>query len=1725
MKVLPIFPLYPSPSFLQYNVSLGIPGPKLWDLPLIGDFAKKSNFPNTQSSILIPDVEYIKRFANYELGIADAMLKATQAQNIAKIKTPEIRNQFDQLFGSSEKKTGAFKEGIGLISIEKTILSSVFESQKPYFEIAQFVIKSLAKVEDIIARITPLIGAAVNPPLALAIKSRKPKGNGPQSTKFLTPYGTPLALGYKNSAQIKKELDKLKTQLQRGNGVSIDKSGNYKKVPKNNNGNGLTQSSNFENDSNLMFTYATVSTYYSTGVFIPQEDYLYKYIDLPADEKLPPVLTPDEPEEKDLKPDRIILGIFNKNGTPINPNSKIQYWGVNQDGTDLTIQESIFEKAPWIKNEKWIFDKSIDYNGSLSWQTLEVENYKWRKNGSIVTQKDSPGDGWEKLKYKDVLDFNKEELQYLKYKEDDFIVDFGQSTISDYRKYYDFLVEKGFVKYNVTNEERPEIMQQVEKLFSENAPNDKILEQLQNLIKFGDFKNSYVLGLDKQDWKRYSNSNTPQDSIPDSVRKIFKPMRFNIAGETVWIDPEGEYDLKVVKVDPVLKLDYSSSLNASRKRVGETNLKRGLGKDNLKNKLSSEDGIKAANEIIQRNSNIRNFVKNKLQILVVDNNGPVTFNLKTYRTDLTIYNESELEVSYKNIENYDFINWNVNIDNLTGVKTPDFRNVSIKLYFDADSYPKSFEKNINKEFRGGQVYSPDTNYNDGSNPLNNSYSLSFTDSIRNLINLSERSDFDDNFDSIMKNNGLDWNRDKFDKFKRNSEWLLSKIDEIGNVSIDSDETDKVETSELLSKSGNTIQYKTIEYTYITKTILKPLILANAIGLVLSAILKYEGSLLAIASLQPVLAASLLAGAIDDTKDAIEKFKEAKDKYPYYNREVKSSSITTPPNFYIEFGGFGRGKWELKLLNGIVKEIIFHKGVLSSNTLVSNGYVSDNIPINNGLVPNNARALPLFGKSNILTFSLSPPPIIGLNFNAEKSTALLNVTELEKFQISVFETNGSGGKLKSVSSSNYAKKTILNKKIQELGVQNKSYSKGRYGAGWKGGLAKDKDGKPVLNDDGTPFIEPDNPQFVGYLRRSQLTELDLEPYYIIEGYKKSQNEDTKDNSGGYGGAGAGSGSGAGIGAGTGGGGGFYRMPDAIGIIKVMIELTIELGMKLFPAINKLISLIKNPANFIIEIIKSKVEDHFLIFSPKITQIMQKVSEYSTSIKSITNPDLKYFKVKEMKDYVKGTEIANYLYVDDKGDFRFVIDGPALIGFFGILFGIDLNLSKAFNGGIPIKPIFSAPNPSNFDQFVDKFGLKKPNSTKKNDSSWGNGDPNVTDNNKEDLEDKVIKNLDLTKPDEITKNKVVSKNGSKEYYEEVEITYSTGKFIEGVDYKYIYLDQQIEKTIREADELVNATSDIDYSGTASNPIDALQLASEKYQHAYDLIDKDDKSKQSLRKLLMDKIRALKGKINIVSQPLFKLLLGIVTLPLKIVFSIIKWLIDFFKKLLNPIKFPGLMVEFLSFKWIMQFFTPKGLLDIAGIKFNPEKVAEWCIAVNVPNPLFGRIPGVGQYLIPDDYVIADLNEFLSVGFEAKLPVYTAKQYRDLCLRPFRLFFVFLCFIEKIINSFIMLIWSVMGITAVIPPPLIKLCKRIPENVNPRDIREVISGLYKDGDLNVADPKLSTEELKNTATGDSYDFIYEVKLPDGTVKKELDPEAVKKIMEDNKDLNFDFLNFETLE
>ena len=252
---------------------------------------------------------------------------------------------------------------------------------------------------------------------------------------------------------------------------------------------------------------------------------------------------------------------------------------------------------------------------------------------------------------------------------------------------------------------------------------------------------------------------------------------------------------------------------------------------------------------------------------------------------------------------------------------------------------------------------------------------------------------------------------------------------------------------------------------------------------------------------------------------------------------------------------------------------------------------------------------------------------------------------------------------------------------------------------------------------------------------------------------------------------------------------------------------------------------------------------------------------------------------------------------------------------------------------------------------------------------------------------------------------------------------------------------------------------------------------------------------------------------------------TTPLKVVLSIIQKLIDLFKNMLNPFTMPQAVMEFLSFEWIMEYFTPIGLLKLAGVDFDPKKAVEWCVAVNVPNPLYGIIPGMTQYIIPDDFLIADLSQFLDVSFMAKLPTYNAKQYRELCLKPFRIFTTFLCFFEKIINAFIMLIWSIMGITAIIPPPLIKLCDKLNENLKPEDAMDIVDGLFKDGTNTSATASTSAMGMTYSGDGSSYNFIYEVQLEDGTIVRNLDAESLQKYIDENKGTNYDFANFSTIE
>jgi hypothetical protein len=114
----------------------------------------------------------------------------------------------------------------------------------------------------------------------------------------------------------------------------------------------------------------------------------------------------------------------------------------------------------------------------------------------------------------------------------------------------------------------------------------------------------------------------------------------------------------------------------------------------------------------------------------------------------------------------------------------------------------------------------------------------------------------------------------------------------------------------------------------------------------------------------------------------------------------------------------------------------------------------------------------------------------------------------------------------------------------------------------------------------------------------------------------------------------------------------------------------------------------------------------------------------------------------------------------------------------------------------------------------------------------------------------------------------------------------------------------------------------------------------------------------------------------------------------------------------------------------------------------------------------------------------------FMPKLPTYTSRQFREMPDRPFKLFWPFICMIEKIINGIIDFIWSTLGIEAIIPPPHIKLCSKSkdPGQIDADDLNKLING------------DLPGDNQSVNANGPAEDaFVYDITLDDGTIVKGL--------------------------
>ena len=684
----------------------------------------------------------------------------------------------------------------------------------------------------------------------------------------------------------------------------------------------------------------------------------------------------------------------------------------------------------------------------------------------------------------------------------------------------------------------------------------------------------------------------------------------------------------------------------------------------------------------------------------------------------------------------------------------------------------------------------------------------------------------------------------------------------------------------------------------------------------------------------------------------------------------------------------------------------------------------------------------------------------------------------------------------------------------------------------------------------------DPQTLGIIKRYALTDLDTESYYIVEGVLRKNNQFQTDELGNRVNTGGGS-----------GGGSWYRIGDAIGACRVFVNLLSSIFSKLIPQIIKLLSLFQNPFNFIVDILSEKMGKNVDFLTKESLSTFADAAKLRDNIKSQVggidnikkqiddvrltaknkadftiaqaNPNKpeelngakqtaskiqlqaektaaklektlnkKKDLVNKLKDKFKKSILANYVHVDDNLDFIFPPGGAATIPF--SLFGKDLSFGASLEmNNIPTKPpvklIFPTDLGGIFKNVQFLTNKSKPVVTPV-------VQPTIADIVKQQTKDikasvkTTIKTSDKNLPYNLLTNSNVTNNVQVKFADGTTKTIPSSSLQDFVNtnkdkYDFVYVTEYIDGVLKEVDDLIK-------TGTP----ESLAIAKEKLNAAKtkSLVDATSNS------AIDDKIKELNDKNSNLTkntQPLLKTLLGFITFPIKIISDIIQWIMDFFMSLTNPMTLASKMKEFLSFEWILQFFSPTGILDIFGLKFQPLVLIPYAASAAAAKGKFGgSVEG-----------IADMSKYINLGFIPPLPTYSADQYKNLLkgVQPFRLLTIFQM-MEKFINGVIDFIWSLFGIEALIPAPHINMSSmyKSNESLKPEDIKKVVDGALPQGNTT---PKVS--DGLNTKTNNSSQlnpviqtFVYEVKLPDGTTKSFLNRDALDIFVQSNSDINFDF-------
>ena len=1648
------------PSGGKFHVSLGLPGQDSVILKGIGKEGK-TNF-------LVPNIPYIIQCAvQGELGIADSLKKAKAVYNLNKCKSPETlkflskslgltidgnpekwktptgyaipssavflnnsmspvtKASLGSIAGSLENQEGETPhfeipksmEDIGLKAIEKAIIKAYLEQYKPFIEIAKLLIQHLAQIEDVIARV-----------MAIASPSKIPKANG--GVPFGVGTGRPKALGFGGGADIKSGIGKIN---------SLNKKMEAKKLKRYGGGTAsisptASNSNRFGTDNPELsnkYEYQVLSTIYSTGKFDPYVDYNFTYIDIDdddlgqLDDDFDGLDFEDTDPNKDKTPKSIIFGFYDSKGNQIEPTSNIQSYIKDSNG-NITFGQAIdvdaaagiqgIQKADWIerqRNVRW-FD-SFGTRGPI---------YKWKNYGDSATNPSNTNTTYEQLFY-DGADRNNQTTTPTNNGEPNSpVLSFSSGERSEY---VDLLMTTVDYKFNklqpgeLTPEEKTKYRQKI---------NDEATQSVQAILE-GMTLYGFIRSMKKYGAK---NPDGTPASIPVNLLNSYRPRKITIAnGEQIWIDPEVDYDMKLIRVDPITKIKYQLP--------------------------GSPTEIEA--EILR-------FVKNTIEISISDNS---SFNVDVIRSNASFTNTptiwqpfvaftTPVAGRYENIKNFTLDNWNYKAGEIGLYSvTPDVElttETSILIRIWSKTTPQSwlsheslftwkgsFTENdkdnyIFKKLTGGswkvgryEEVITDVSLNNWGTTLTE-FTLDDTISIK----VKDSYTLAAGYSRYYYDNIYEWYYEQTDG---SFGWTSSAPPSFKDSTTNTYESVKVVnsgTSKEVSDPGDVITLETIKYK-----------------------ITIENNAGAGGTLEKQYKFSVISSKSTQTYKTLD-FNNGHDfSFPPFN--TANTNLNLGNRFQIPFDLVNYKSAYVYLdQNNILQAWEY----LLFDSEDEFGDINNFLPTDINKKITWTLNAPQIGKViSDSTTSNYPDENSGSPGDSNSTSKLFTkqTTTIPPNQIRLKEPNNPFGALLDP-------RRIVNRQLYEENPLVNKYSTDIYGSS--------SDGDPTK---------------IGIVYRYMKSEYDTETYYIVEGILPSINT---------GGDGGGNQSG---GNNSGDSSGYYKLKDFLGAIKVFISVLCDIFSKLIPAIKKLISLFKNPANFIVDIIKEKLGESMKIFSPEFLNDYKQMIALP-KLDPDTGENLR-------KKFAKNSSLNDYIFVSPTGDYKVLFDGAAIkkLEILGltIIFGIEVNHKKP----VPIKLIF-------------KIDLK--GATENSLQSILNG--NAKDQNLGGLGNINNPNSNGNNPASGSIDQVL--NG-----ESVSIVYSTGNYIEGINYKYIYVTEYVSGLVNEANQLAQ-----------SDDIDDLNKAMRKYDEALQA--------DPTNTFILDKLKELMNKIPNYMSGLMELLLALITAPLKLVTQVVEYIIGVFTNLSFGSFIPKI-IEFLSFTWLItagpKIFGPANLFKVFGLETLPLVLpapftdAGWSKAAalmalykaGIVPPTSNIKPQFSPYPTDRTSPGIDFTKVLSFTFgpfakkpsieKSINPVGMASMSQEHILTIFKkspnieydrfnlkvgvapvmeIMSQFICLIEAFINALIDLFWAILGLELVIPPEKVhlKLCKKFSEpGLTPEEANSILNG----GGSAIP-----------TANPDDYSFIYTVTTKDGEVVSQLNDQQLQEWVSEHSDYQFEY-------